>query len=111
MQLHGSLSVKIKKEGKQSLTASGNADNEITVQLKDPVLWSPDKPFLYDITIELKKNNKTVDKVKSYTGIRKISIGKTPDGFTRMLLNNEFVYQNGPLDQGFWPDGIYTPPN
>jgi hypothetical protein len=48
--------------------------------------------------------------VKSYTGIRKISIGKTADGFTRMLLNNEFIYQNGPLDQGFWPDGIYTPP-
>jgi hypothetical protein len=65
---------------------------------------------LYDITIELKNNNKTVDTVKSYTGIRKISIGKTADGFTRMLLNNEFIYQNGPLDQGFWPDGIYTPP-
>ncbi len=62
------------------------------------------------LSIELKNNNKTVDKVNSYTGIRKISIGKTPDGFTRMLLNNEFVYQNGPLDQGFWPDGIYTPP-
>ncbi len=106
----GSLSVKIKKEGKTIVTASGNVDNEITVQIKDPLLWSPDKPNLYDITIELKKNNKIVDKVKSYTGIRKVSIGKTPDGFTRMLLNNEFVYQNGPLDQGFWPDGIYTPP-
>ncbi len=106
----GSLSFIIKKEGKTIATASGNADNEITVQIKDPVLWSPNKPFLYDITIELKKNNKIVDKVKSYTGIRKISIGKTADGFTRMLLNNEFVYQNGPLDQGFWPDGIYTPP-
>jgi len=106
----GSISFKIKKEGKTIATASGNVNNEITLQIKDPVLWSPDKPYLYDITIELKKNNKIVDKVKSYTGIRKISIGKTPDGFTRMLLNNEFVYQNGPLDQGFWPDGIYTPP-
>ena len=106
----GSLSFIVKKEGKTIATASGNADNEITVQIKDPILWSPDRPFLYDISIELKKNNKIVDRVKSYTGIRKISIGKTSDGFTRMLLNNDFVYQNGPLDQGFWPDGIYTPP-
>jgi hypothetical protein len=106
----GSLLFKILKEGRTIATATGKTNNETTLQIKDPLLWSPDKPFLYDITIELKNNNKTVDKVKSYTGIRKISIGKTADGFTRMLLNNEFIYQNGPLDQGFWPDGIYTPP-
>ena len=106
----GSLLFKILKEGRTIATATGKANKETTLQIKDPLLWSPDKPFLYDITIELKNNNKTVDKVKSYTGIRKISIGKTADGFTRMLLNNEFIYQNGPLDQGFWPDGIYTPP-
>lgn len=106
----GTLSFIVKKEGRTIAQASGRADNEITVQVKDPVLWSPDRPFLYDITIELKNNNRSIDKVHSYTGIRKISVGKTADGFTRMLLNNEFVYQNGPLDQGFWPDGIYTPP-
>ncbi len=106
----GSLLFKIKNEGRTVASATGKADGETSLQIKDPVLWSPDKPFLYDITIELKSNNKTVDQVKSYTGIRKISIGKTADGFTRMLLNNEFIYQNGPLDQGFWPDGIYTPP-
>ena len=106
----GSLLFKILKEGRTIATATGKANNETTLQIKDPLLWSPDKPFLYDITIELKNNNKTVDKVKSYIGIRKISIGKTADGFTRMLLNNKFIYQNGPLDQGFWPDGIYTPP-
>jgi hypothetical protein len=107
----GSLTFKIKRDGKTIASANGSTNSETTVKIKDPVLWSPDKPFLYDITIELKNNNRTVDFVKSYTGIRKISIGKTADGFTRMLLNNEFVYQNGPLDQGFWPDGIYTPPN
>jgi hypothetical protein len=106
----GLFVVKIKKEGKTVATATGNAGNEISVKIKDPVLWSPENPFLYDINIELKNNGRTVDKVKSYTGIRKISIGKTTDGFTRMLLNNEFIFQNGPLDQGFWPDGIYTPP-
>lgn len=105
-----SLIFKIKKEGRTVATGNGKADAETILYVKDPVLWSPDKPFLYDLSIELKNKNRTVDKVKSYTGIRKISIGKTADGFTRMLLNNEFVYQNGPLDQGFWPDGIYTPP-
>ncbi len=106
----GSLLFKIKKDGRTIASASGNTDSETTVKIKDPVLWSPDNPFLYDITIELKNDNRTVDIVKSYTGIRKISIGKAADGFTRLLLNNEFVYQNGTLDQGFWPDGIYTPP-
>lgn len=100
----------VKKDGKKVTSASGNGDKEISVQIDNPVLWSPEHPFLYDITVELKNGNKTIDKVKSFTGIRKISVGKSPDGFTRMLLNNEFVYQNGPLDQGFWPDGIYTPP-
>jgi hypothetical protein len=105
------LLFEIKKDEKTIAFATGKAADEITLKINDPVLWSPDKPFLYDISIELKKGNATVDKVKSYTGLRKISLGKTSDGFTRMLLNNEFIYQNGPLDQGFWPDGIYTPPN
>ena len=106
----GSLIYKIKKEGKTIVSATGKPEDGIKFSIKDPILWSPDKPFLYDISIELKNNGKTVDYITSYTGIRKISVGKTTDGFTRMLLNNEFIYQNGPLDQGFWPDGIYTPP-
>jgi len=106
----GSLTYKIKKEGKTIITATGKPEDGIKFFIKDPILWTPDKPFLYDISIELKNKGKTVDHITSYTGIRKISVGKTADGFTRMLLNNEFVYQNGPLDQGFWPDGIYTPP-
>ena len=105
-----SLAITVTKEGKNVAATTGDNGQEITVQIEDPVLWSPENPFLYDIIIELKEGNKTIDKVTSYTGIRKIALGKTADGFTRMLLNNEFVYQNGPLDQGFWPDGIYTPP-
>lgn len=106
----GTLSIKIKKDGRTVAKATGTVDDAIALQIKNPLLWTPDKPVLYDISIELIFKNKTTDKIKTYTGIRKISIGKTADGFTRMLLNNEFVYQNGPLDQGFWPDGIYTPP-
>ncbi len=104
------LKYEIIKDGKSIASATGKPGDEITLTIKDPILWSPDNPFLYDVAITLMNNGKTVDEVKSYTGIRKISIGKTGDGFTRMLLNNKFIYQNGPLDQGFWPDGIYTPP-
>lgn len=104
------ISFTIKKDGRTIATAKGNENQEVTVKIENPILWSPDNPFLYDIKIELKDGIKTVDKVTSYTGIRKITIGKADDGFTRILLNNKFVYQNGPLDQGFWPDGIYTPP-
>jgi len=91
-------------------TATGKPGQEVTVEIDNPVLWSPEKPFLYDVIIELKEGKKVIDKVNSYAGIRKISISKKEDGFTRILLNNEFIWQNGPLDQGFWPDGIYTPP-
>ncbi len=104
------LNFTIRKEGKIVAQASGNCDKEISLKITDPVLWSPDNPFLYDINIELKNGSKTIDRVNSFTGIRKISVGKAKDGFTRMLLNNKFIYQRGPLDQGFWPDGIYTPP-
>jgi hypothetical protein len=100
----------IKKEGRTIASATGNAGENVTLKIDEPVLWSPENPFLYDIEIEVNSDNKTTDKVLSYTGLRKISLGKTSDGITRMLLNNEFVFQNGPLDQGFWPDGIYTPP-
>ena len=104
------LSFVIKNGDKIVASANGEIGQEIITYIDNPVLWSPENPFLYDITIELKDGKKTIDKVTSYAGIRKISLGKTADGFTRMLLNNEFIMQNGPLDQGFWPDGIYTPP-
>jgi hypothetical protein len=105
-----SLVFTIEKDGKKIASVSGNNDQELSVRIENPVLWSPKNPALYDVKAELKDGNKTIDRVSSYTGIRKISLGKTADGFTRILLNNEFAYQNGPLDQGFWPDGIYTPP-
>ncbi|MFQ5447616.1 MAG: PA14 domain-containing protein, partial [Saprospiraceae bacterium] len=55
-------------------------------------------------------SKKPLDEVKGYFGMRKISLGKDSSGITRIMLNNEFVFQLGPLDQGFWPDGLYTPP-
>jgi hypothetical protein len=73
-------------------------------------LWSPDDPFLYDLAIRLLREGQPVDSARGYFGMRKISIGEDERGTLRLLLNNEFVFQSGPLDQGYWPDGLYTAP-
>jgi hypothetical protein len=90
-------------------TISGAPGAALLLPVPDPTLWSPDHPFLYDLDITLTSGAATVDAVTSYFGMRKISLGNS-NGFVKMLLNNEFVFQYGPLDQGFWPDGIYTAP-
>jgi regulation of enolase protein 1 (concanavalin A-like superfamily) len=90
-------------------TAAGAIGAEIAVPVPNARLWSPDDPFLYDLKVYLKDGTQTVDEVTSYFGMREIKLGKV-DGVTRPLLNGNFVFQMGPLDQGFWPDGIYTAP-
>ena len=85
---------------------SGKIGEPIVMKVAKAELWSPDTPKLYPITVSLAK----ADGVKSYFAMRKISIGKDAKGITRMLLNDKFVFQHGPLDQGFWPDGLYTAP-
>lgn len=73
-------------------------------------LWSPEDPFLYDLSVRLLKNGKVVDEVKSYFGMRKVEIKRDTDGHDRIFLNNKYTFNLGTLDQGFWPDGIYTAP-
>ncbi|MGC4233651.1 MAG: glycoside hydrolase family 2 TIM barrel-domain containing protein [Niabella sp.] len=73
-------------------------------------LWSPDQPDLYDLQLTIKRNNKVVDQVKGYFGMRKIAVAKDENGVQRIFLNNKPVFMYGPLDQGYWPDGIYTAP-
>lgn len=80
------------------------------LRVDNPKHWSLDEPFLYDLEINLVQGRRTVDQVKSYAALRKISMEKDADGIQRMLLNDEFVFQYGPLDQGWWPDGLYTAP-
>lgn len=87
------------------------ATETATLSLKDQKLWSPDHPFLYDLRISLQRDGKTIDQVKSYFAMRKISMEPDSQGIQRMLLNNKFVFQYGPLDQGWWPDGLYTAPS
>lgn len=96
--------------GAEVTTLSGPASAEMTIPVPSPKLWTPDSPHLYDLTVDLYRGTTLVDEIGSYFGMRKISIGKDAKGITRILLNGSFVFQVGPLDQGFWPDGIYTAP-
>ncbi|MBP9903585.1 MAG: beta-galactosidase [Verrucomicrobia bacterium] len=78
--------------------------------LTKPKLWTPDSPDLYGLKISLRNGRKEVDQVESYFGMRKISLARDEQGRLRMCLNNQPYFQLGPLDQGFWPDGLYTAP-
>ncbi|MEP7143841.1 MAG: sugar-binding domain-containing protein [Ferruginibacter sp.] len=84
--------------------------DDALLSIIDPQLWSPQNPFLYDLKITVTRNGKVMDEIKSYFAMRKISMLPDNNGIERMLLNNQFVFQYGPLDQGWWPDGLYTAP-
>jgi len=92
--------------------ASGKAiaGNEVEIALSDPKLWSPDSPFLYDMEVVLLSKGKRVDAVRSYAAMRKISYKADDNGIMRMELNNKPLFHFGLLDQGWWPDGLYTAP-
>jgi ABC-type glycerol-3-phosphate transport system permease component len=88
----------------------GNAGETLELSIENAKLWSPTSPFLYDLNVALIENNNTVDEVSSYFGMRKIALDTDEAGFVRLFLNNEPLFQYGLLDQGFWPDGLYTAP-
>jgi beta-galactosidase/beta-glucuronidase len=87
-----------------------NRANKLKVPMHHIHPWSPQAPFLYDFHVTLLDGRKPVDEVGSYFALRKIEIGKDEKAVTRILLNGETYFQVGPLDQGFWPDGLYTAP-
>ena len=83
---------------------------ETELAVAEPKLWSPDSPFLYDLKFTVLRNGKAVDQAKGYTAMREISVARDEAGHKRMLLNGEALFHYGPLDQGWWPDGLYTAP-
>jgi hypothetical protein len=98
-------------DGKEIASANGALGAELVLKVASAKLWSPDNPFLYGLKVSITgKTQDAIDEVQSYFGMRKISVGKDENGITRLLLNKKFVFQYGPLDQGFWPDGLYTAP-
>lgn len=98
------VNVTLYESGKVVQQVTGDANTQFTFNVTDPKIWSPAHPALYDITVVYGK-----DTVRSYMGFRTIETGVVK-GVKRPLLNGEFVFQMGVLDQGYWPDGIYTPP-
>lgn len=90
--------------------AAGPAGSPLSVAIANAHPWSPDDPFLYDLRITLEESAQVVDEVTSYFGLRTLEV-RPVDGVTRLVLNGKPVFQIGPLDQGFWPDGLYTAPS
>ncbi len=104
------LDIVVSDKGREVARADGTAGRAFELELKYPRLWSPELPDLYDLTVALRHGDQPVDSVTSYFGMRKVSLGKDTNGITRIFLNNQPFFMLGPLDQGFWPDGLYTAP-
>ncbi|MDD4991017.1 MAG: T9SS type A sorting domain-containing protein [Paludibacter sp.] len=103
------VNIAVKDGDKTVANFSGNANSDLRISIPNPKLWSPTSPFLYDLKITLMSGDTLIDSLSSYFGMRKISL-KQIGGVQKLMLNNEFLFQFGPLDQGFWPDGVYTAP-
>ena len=86
------------------------AGQTASLKVRSPRLWSPSSPWLYGLRIKLYKDGRLIDKVDGYTAIRSISEKRDEAGVKRLALNDAILFQYGPLDQGWWPDGLYTAP-
>lgn len=108
----GSADVKITaKDGNRSIAQTqGHAGQVIELKINNPKLWSPGTPNLYDLKVDLIDADVAIDSVETYFGMRKIEVKKDDHGINRLFLNNKVLFQYGPLDQGWWPDGLLTPP-
>ena len=84
---------------------------EVALAVPEMKLWSPSDPYLYGLKIRVVRDGETIDLVDGYAAMRKISYAEDASGHKRMCLNNEPLFQYGPLDQGWWPDGLYTAPS
>ncbi|MEN6452834.1 MAG: sugar-binding domain-containing protein [Prolixibacteraceae bacterium] len=91
-------------------SAKASAGQKLEINVPNTRLWSPDSPFLYNMKVSLISNGKESDQVNSYFAMRKVSSKRDQNGIVRLQLNNKDLFQFGPLDQGWWPDGLYTAP-
>ena len=109
--MEGSADFTSGSEGNVLTSVSEEAGTPIVLTVPQAQLWSPDSPYLYGLKLTLSENGKTVDTVLGYAAMREISAVRTKDGHKRMALNGKPLFQFGPLDQGWWPDGLYTAPS
>jgi beta-galactosidase/beta-glucuronidase len=96
--------------GREVGRVQGPANQELRLPLPAARRWSPDDPFLYDLRVTLSDGPRVLDTVTSYFGMRKVGWRRAEKGLARLTLNDQFFFQVGALDQGFWPEGIYTAP-
>ena len=111
--LRSSYKVKASIYKNKSKIAEGSVSTNKLIELKirEPKLWSPDNPNIYDLKLTLTNpKGKIIDQVDSYFGMRKISLGNHK-GVKYLFLNNKPLFHYGTLDQGWWPDGLLTPPS
>ncbi len=105
------VEVRVSYKGHEIAAAECLADSEVVLDMPEPRLWSPDEPVLYDLALTLMNpQGEIIDEVASYFGMRKISLGYV-GGNKRLFLNNKPLFHYGTLDQGWWPDGLHTPPS
>lgn len=95
-------------ENGEVISSANGAD--VILNVENPKLWSPDSPYLYDLRITISRNGEILDQVMGYAAMREISVVVDKKGYKRMALNGEPLFQYGTLDQGWWPDGLYTAP-
>lgn len=105
------VEVRVKEDDKVIATVRAAAGEPAEIRLENPELWHPDHPYLYDMEVKVLNNERLKDRVESYVAMRKISLARDESGIMRMQLNNEHLFQYGTLDQGWWPDGLYTAPS
>jgi beta-galactosidase/beta-glucuronidase len=107
----GQVEVKAWIAGGEAGGARGEAGREVRVALSPARFWSPEKPELYDVEVTLFREGAVADRVRSYFGLREVRLGTDERGARRIFLNGKPVFLTGVLDQGFWPDGLYTAPS
>lgn len=108
----GILLVEVFDKGKKVAEARGITNQPVEVMMPEDVkLWSTENPFIYDLKVSLLKDGKVLDSVGSYAAMRKIGMKRDKEGVIRFTLNDQPIFHFGPLDQGWWPDGLYTPPS
>ena len=108
----GSRQIKVEARDGETVVAQGTGSEAVLLTVPNAKLWSPASPHLYDLKISLLDNAGTVvDTVTSYAGIRSVGKAKDAAGHWRFTLNGKPIFHWGPLDQGWWPDGLLTPPS
>ena len=108
------MEINVSFNGKIVGTNKGKSNENISIKLSNENFkpWSPSEPNLYTIEAKLLSDSgELLDSISSYTVIRKVEKKQDSKGFLRIYLNNKPLFNMGPLDQGYWPDGIYTAPS